>query len=542
MLTREEELEWEEFKRLEEIHRAQRPKPVLKISSAPTSVPTSNPTVTTAALASVNMSAEDDKRINENIGKPWQREPRKNTKIKIKGGNPDTPKKDLNLRVTKENKEIADKLVARQQRFMATNEAKSLSYIRGGVFAAGAIGAGIGRHMAGEGEGEKTAGTGMGMAIGLTGAGIVSNDIKKELKNNRTNLDRVLRLTEDPSYYPFEGAPSRSTSVTRNETKIKKELNLGENLTYESEEFNSLRDRHRVRTERNLPPSIAPSDAPKIGQLPAPPAPPPPAAAPPPAPAATPPAPAATLAAPAAAPAPTTLRPATLAPTALTPPAPTATLAPATLAPATLAPATLAPPALTPPAPTATLAPATLTPPALTPPAPTATLAPATLAPATLTPPAPTATLAPAALTPPALTPAPPATAALRPATLAPAALTPPAPTATPPAPTAPAPANNIYKNIAPLDAPRIEIPIDPANEIGKIRDVVMPRTKIDITKQTAKREAMRAFHEANSASFYKGKNAAMLAATALLAAGAGLAFNTADKSSGLNSKRGNRI
>ena len=474
MLTREEELEWEEFKRLEEIHRAQRPKPVLKISSAPTSVPTSNPTVTTAALASVNMSAEDDKRINENIGKPWQREPRKNTKIKIKGGNPDTPKKDLNLRVTKENKEIADKLVARQQRFMATNEAKSLSYIRGGVFAAGAIGAGIGRHMAGEGEGEKTAGTGMGMAIGLTGAGIVSNDIKKELKNNRTNLDRVLRLTEDPSYYPFEGAPSRSTSVTRNETKIKKELNLGENLTYESEEFNSLRDRHRVRTERNLPPSIAPSDAPKIGQLPAPPAP-PPAAAPPPAPAATPPAPAATLAAPAAAPAPTTL-------------------------------------------------------------------APATLAPATLTPPAPTATLAPAALTPPALTPAPPATAALRPATLAPAALTPPAPTATPPAPTAPAPANNIYKNIAPLDAPRIEIPIDPANEIGKIRDVVMPRTKIDITKQTAKREAMRAFHEANSASFYKGKNAAMLAATALLAAGAGLAFNTADKSSGLNSKRGNRI
>lgn len=439
-LTKEQELERQELERLKKINRVRRrPKPVHKISSAPTPAPAatagaiSSPSASSATAppqaetpkpppAKVRVAPTLSPKVNVKIFNNQDekelyriipetiKEPRNSSinpsEIKLKGNNYNYSRGRSYLKVTAENREKANLLVARQQRFMATNEAKSLSYMRGGIFAAGAIGAGIGRYMAGEGEGEKTAGTGMGMVIGLTGVGIISNDIKKELKNNRANLDKVLRLTEDPSYYPFERAPL--ASATKNETKIKKELNLGENLTYESEEFNSLRNRHRVRTERNLPPSIAPSDAPKIGEL---------------------------------APSPGPL---------------------------------------------------------------------------------PTKTIARRSANSPQVSQDPVVAAST--------------------APASPPQAKTIVGNIAPPDAPRIEMPIDPANEIGKIRDAVMPRTKIDITKQTAKREAMRAFHEANSASFYKGKNAAMLAATALLATGAGLAFNTADKSSGLNSKRGNRI
>ena len=204
-------------------------------------------------------------------------------------------------------------LLSRQQRYVDTHMDKSISYMRGGVFAAGAIGAGIGRYMAGEGDGEKAAGTGMGMAIGLTGAAIVSSDIKQEMINNKAKLFNALSDLDEKPFFAIEGGL--------------------EELKEKAAAFN-------VRTEKHVKPF-------KRSKL-------------------------------------------------------------------------------------------------------------------------------PEGVTPP--------------------------------------------------------------------ESIEIPRAKIDITKQTAKREAMRAFHEANSASFYKGKNAAMLAATALLAAGAGLAFNTADKSSGLNSKRGNRI
>lgn len=198
----------------------------------------------------------------------------------------------------------------RQQRYVDTHVDKSISYMRGGVFAAGAIGAGIGRYMAGEGEGEKAAGTGMGLVVGLTGAAIVGSDIKQEMINNKAKLFHTLSdLDSKPFFVVEDGLEERAAA-------------------------------QNVKTDKHVKPF-------KRSKL--------------------------------------------------------------------------------------------------------------------------------------------------------------------------------------------------PAGEKA-LESIEIPRSKIDITKQTAKREAMRAFHEANSASLYKGKNAAMLAATALLAAGAGLAFNTADKSSGLNSKRGNRI